>query len=124
MDCILFAMNRESLRNLRHVLGLSQERFAQLVGVSVRTIARWEAGDTIPSPLAERQLASLERLHHRLTQLLRPGSIDEWMTRPHPRLGRLTPRQVLLAEGPEPLERLLDDIPSAFEGTGGDLGGV
>lgn len=114
-------MDNESLKSLRLALDLSQERFARLVGVSVRTVARWEAGDTVPSPLAERQLDSLVRLYRRLTNILRPDSIDDWMVRPHPGLGQREPRQVLNMEGPEPLLRLLDDIPSAFEGGGGGL---
>ena len=112
-------MESESIKRLRGVLSLSQERFARLVGVSVRTVARWEAGETVPSPLAERQLAALERLHHRLIHLLRPDSIDDWMMRPHPGLGQRAPRQVLILEGPDPLLSLLEDIPSAFERGGG-----
>jgi len=103
------------MKGLRRVFNLSQERFARLIGVSVRTVARWEAGETVPSPLAERQLKALERLHYRLTHLLRPESIDDWMMRPHPGLGQRAPGQVLTLEGPEPLLRLLEDIPSAFE---------
>lgn len=37
------------LRTLRGVLGLTQEQFAALVGVSVRTVTRWENGLSDPS---------------------------------------------------------------------------
>ena len=116
-------MQVESIKRLRSVFKLSQEGFAGLVGVSVRTVARWEAGQSVPSQLAGRQLASLERLHQRLTHLLRPESIDDWMTRAHPGLGQRTPGGVLSAEGPDPLLRLLEDIPSAF-GSGKDINAV
>ncbi len=116
-------MQVDSLKRLRSVFKLSQEGFARLVGVSVRTVARWEAGESAPSQLAQRQLASLERLHQRLTHLLRPESIDDWMTRAHPGLGQRAPGEVLCAEGPDPLLRLLEDIPSAF-GRGNSLNAI
>ena len=116
-------MELDSLRRLRSVFKLSQEKFAVLVGVSVRTVARWEAGESAPSQLARRQLESLERLHQRLIHLLRPESIDDWMTRAHPGLGQRTPGEVLGAEGPDPLLRLLEDIPSAF-GSGNNINAV
>jgi len=113
-------MEVDSLKRLRSVFKLSQEKFAVLVGLSVRTVARWEAGEFSPSQLAQRQLVSLERLYQRLIHLLRPESIDDWMTRAHPGLGQRTPGEVLGAEGPDPLLRLLEDIPSAF-GSGNDI---
>ncbi len=39
------AEERESpLKRLREELGLSQEEFARIIGTSVRTVGRWEAG--------------------------------------------------------------------------------
>ena len=52
-----FVYTPESIRNARKALGRSQEAFAQFVGVSVRTIASWEAGKTTPgSELHQRAL--------------------------------------------------------------------
>ena len=107
-------MDREHLKHLRLTFGLSQESLARLIGVSVRSVARWEAGNTAPSPLAERQLAALERLKRELDLLMRPDSINEWMVRPQSKLGGRTPQQVLLSEGPEPVLRLLEAAASAF----------
>ncbi len=33
------------LKALRGILGVTQEQFAHLIGVSVRTVSRWERGD-------------------------------------------------------------------------------
>ena len=46
---------------LRAGFGLSQERFARLVGVSPRTVARWEAAGArvVPEPAAADRLAFL-----------------------------------------------------------------
>lgn len=50
------------IRDLRQQLRLSQEKFAAKVGVSVRTVNRWEKGQTLPSPLA------MEKLHRLCSQ--------------------------------------------------------
>lgn len=112
-------MDRDRLKELRLTFGLSQERLARLIGVSVRSVARWEAGHSAPSPLAQRQLTALERLKRELDLLMRPDSIDEWMVRPQSRLGGRTPQQLLLSEGPEPVLKLLEEAASAFEGSAG-----
>ena len=45
--------NPKRLRIIRRKLGLSQGRFAQLLGVRTNTYARWERGDLIPPKVAE-----------------------------------------------------------------------
>jgi len=45
-------MNKESIRELRRKLGLSQEGLARKLGVTVITVRRWEKGTCKPSPLA------------------------------------------------------------------------
>lgn len=52
-----------NVKELRKRLGLSQDRFAALLGVAPYTVRRWEAGKAQPSPLA------LEKLHGKLTEL-------------------------------------------------------
>ena len=44
------------IREVRGRLGLTQERFAARLGVTLPTINRWENGRTKPSPLAIRTL--------------------------------------------------------------------
>ena len=44
---------------LRKRLGLTQEQFAHLIGVTTFTIRRWEKGTTHPSPLALRVIKGL-----------------------------------------------------------------
>ncbi|QKQ77081.1 DNA-binding transcriptional regulator [Nostoc sp. TCL240-02] len=40
------------IRELRQQLDLSQEKFAAKLGVSLRTVNRWENGSTVPSQMA------------------------------------------------------------------------
>ena len=49
----------ELIREIRGRLGLSQEKFALKLGVTLPTINRWENGRTRPSPLAIQNLREL-----------------------------------------------------------------
>src|SRR3989304_194187 len=50
-----------SVRKLRLELGLSQERFARLLGVSLQTVRRWELGLSKPLPIISVRLEELQR---------------------------------------------------------------
>jgi putative transcriptional regulator len=54
-------MAPEEIKALRERLGFTQEELAQKLGVSVRTVSRWETGDKSPSRLARAQLERLTR---------------------------------------------------------------
>ena len=45
-------INVPSVSTIRESTGLSQSRFAQLLGVSVRTLQEWEQGRRVPSGAA------------------------------------------------------------------------
>lgn len=49
----------EKIRRLRSRRNWSQEQLARELGVSVRTVTRWEAGETEPSHLARRVIELL-----------------------------------------------------------------
>jgi len=49
----------QKVRELRKHLGVSQKAFAELLGVSLRTVQRWERGESKPSKLALSRLAQL-----------------------------------------------------------------
>jgi putative transcriptional regulator len=51
-----------TIREAREAQALSQEAFARMLGVSVRTVARWESGYSRPSSLA------WDKLRQTLTQ--------------------------------------------------------
>ncbi|MBI2958193.1 MAG: Hsp20 family protein [Chloroflexi bacterium] len=54
-------MKDRNAKEIRIGLGLSQERFAQFLGVSAQTVRRWEAGLTRPLPIIGVRLKQLER---------------------------------------------------------------
>jgi len=51
----------ENIKKLRLKLNLTQEKFAQKIGVSFSTVNEWERGKRLPSPLAMRQIEELWR---------------------------------------------------------------
>lgn len=54
-------MERKGIKSLRSSFGLSQERFAQLLSVSLQTVRRWEEGLTKPLPIMIQRLEELQR---------------------------------------------------------------
>lgn len=54
-------VNLPSVTSIREKTGLSQERFATLLGVSVRTLQDWEQGRRAPSGAARTLLLIAER---------------------------------------------------------------
>lgn len=64
-------MEDRSIKELRLELGLSQERFAQLLGVSLQTVRRWEEGLTKPLPIMNLRLQDLQRKRASARQKIR-----------------------------------------------------
>lgn len=54
-------VNLPSVTSIREKTGLSQERFATLLGVSIRTLQDWEQGRRVPSGAARTLLLIAER---------------------------------------------------------------
>jgi HSP20 family protein len=67
------AMEDRRIKELRLELGLSQERFAQLLGVSLQTVRRWEEGLTKPLPIMNLRLQDLQRKTASARQKTRGG---------------------------------------------------
>jgi len=57
-------MTPEEIHSLRKSLNLSQEKLAQLLGVSWTTVNRWEAGHSGPTGMAMRILLLLRDRAH------------------------------------------------------------
>lgn len=53
---------KDRVRRLRKRLGLTQEQFAQRVGVTFVTVNRWEAGHSAPRGLSLRELDRLDQV--------------------------------------------------------------
>lgn len=49
----------DEIREIRQRLGLSQQTFAERIGVGIATVSRWEQGHTAPRPIAKRAIRRL-----------------------------------------------------------------
>ena len=57
-------INIPEVASIREKTGLSQARFAELLGVSVRTLQDWEQGRRVPSGAARTLLVVANKNHH------------------------------------------------------------
>lgn len=55
-------MTKDEVKEIRKCLGLTQSAFAEVCGVTCRTVQKWEAGDVIP-PAMVKMLLSLRAEH-------------------------------------------------------------
>lgn len=63
--------NTLSIKELREQANMSQDEFAQQMGVSKRTVAYWESGEKTPHPKTVRKINEL--LVHRINRPAPPG---------------------------------------------------
>lgn len=55
-----FGMTPDRIRQIRAKYGLTQEKFAQKLGVAHLTIYRWENGRNTPMPVLREKLEEIE----------------------------------------------------------------
>jgi DNA-binding transcriptional regulator YiaG len=78
----------------RSELGVTQEIFARMIGVSARSIAGWEKG----SPINEgsyRRVLEMERLASSLKKVMKADYIPRWLVTPNEGMGGISPVQAL-----------------------------
>lgn len=102
---------------LRAALGLSQEALAQALGVSSRTVARWEEGAATPSSLAQTRLRLLAEIQEKARRLFKGKEAEVWLRTPNPLLAGQAPLDRLRSPGGleavrEFLGRIEWDIPT------------
>lgn len=69
---------------LRQFLGIAQEDFARLLGVSVRSVARWEGKGGQPVPEVREKINFLMKLSMLLDEMIEREDITDWLTTPNP----------------------------------------
>ncbi|MBI2369587.1 MAG: DUF2384 domain-containing protein [Deltaproteobacteria bacterium] len=93
------ALLQDQVLAIRAALGLSQEALAQTLGVSLRTVVRWEEGSASPSPLALIRLRLLGEIHERARKLFKGKEAEAWLRTPNRVLGGRPPLERLRAPG-------------------------
>ena len=62
-------------------LNLTQEKFAQFLGISLRTVSRWEQEESSPEPYLEEKLIRLRKIADKLVKM-KGKNITEWLQTP------------------------------------------
>lgn len=91
----------ETVFKIRQLLKLTQEEFAQLVGVSLRTVARWESKQAYADNVSEKQLKNLSRIIREITPNNNDASqikITDWLKRPQEELHGHAPVDLLASD--------------------------
>jgi transcriptional regulator with XRE-family HTH domain len=91
---------------LRQRLDFSQAAMAQVIGVSSRTVSRWEEGSTRPSGLAKEKLEKIEALVELIERYIKQEARAEWLQTPNPAFGGKSPAEVL--QSPGGMDRLIE----------------
>ena len=79
---------------VRKEMGLSRREFSRLTGYSERAIVNWESGRTPDEP-ALRRIREIDRLWSRLSHVMKPESIGEWLATPNAEFDGLKPLEVI-----------------------------
>jgi len=93
---------------VRTLLKLSQERFARLLDVSNRTVARWEKGGGHQDPYMQKRLFRLEQVVRKIARNGEPREIVNWLEKPDVDLKGHSPLDLLGSA--YATEELLDQI--------------
>lgn len=97
------------LRLTRVRLGLSQERFARVLGASARSVRRWEATDTAPAdPVIAGRLARAIEIAT-LAMEVCGDDLESFLAMPRRSLGLRSPRDAMMEGNLERVRQLLVD---------------
>ncbi len=85
----------DALSRLRQDMGLTQADFARLVGLSDRSVSKWEAGTELKES-AVRTITEVGRLHAKLRQsFATPEQLATWLKTPNAAFAGSQPLQVI-----------------------------
>lgn len=85
---------------LRALFGFTQDELASLLGVSPRTLQRWEQGGQVePHPRNKQAVCALRLIAETLGDVFEPDTIKVWVDRPNPALNGERPRDYARKQG-------------------------
>ena len=86
---------------LRELFGFTKSEFANILGVSDKTVGRWEkdGADSSPHTQNRQSIEALITIAESLGDLFEPDVIKVWVDRPNPSLGGERPRDYVKKPG-------------------------
>ena len=110
-------LKKIKIKNIRNNLGFSQARLAQIIGISDKSIYRWEhEGDIKPHYDSVLKISKLMELERKLLDTFTREGAKKWLNTPNRALSRRTPvKTIFAAESPEQGVQMIIDLLTNME---------
>ena len=95
MAILTHTISRE-IQALREAFGCSQEAMARVIGVSSRSVVRWEHEESQPNFLVKQKLDELLALSAKAQGIVQKDKSAEWFNAPVETLGFKTPLEIIM----------------------------
>ena len=89
-------MISKEIQALREAFGCSQEAMARIIGVSSRSVVRWEHEQAQPNFLVKQKLDELLALSTKAQGIVQKGKTAEWFNAPVEALGFKSPLEIIM----------------------------
>jgi len=89
-------MDSSQVKKIRKSFDISQQDFANLLEVAIRTVSRWENKEVDPSQIDTRRLKRFKRFASFIPMFGTPEDALFWASLPLPEFGQLRPRDLLI----------------------------
>lgn len=100
-----------TIESIRKTLGLSQEALARALGVSVRTIVRWEKEGDQPPPLEKERIYLLHDLIEIAKDIMDEKDVETWFAKPKESLSGQRPLDLLSSyKGIQQIREVLEKV--------------
>jgi DNA-binding XRE family transcriptional regulator len=86
----------KEIQALREAFGCSQEAMARVIGVSSRSVVRWEHEEAQPNFLVKQKLDELLALSAKAQGIIQKGKTSEWFNASVETLGFKTPLEIIM----------------------------
>lgn len=98
-----------NVTNLRKKYNCSQALWARMIGISEKTVSRWETNKNFPSALACNKIKELQKVINKMKGVIKRGKESEWLNTPNDELTYDTPLKTILMrpEGAQEVINLL-----------------
>lgn len=109
---VITHLANKQVHELREKFGCSQETMGYIIGVSGRTVARWEANENDLSHLAKQRVNELQTILKKMEGVIKKGKEAEWLNTSNEALGNKIPLEVIMrsSEGIREVLNLLGRI--------------
>lgn len=95
MSPFAYPIRNKEIYGLRAKFGCSQEMMGHIIGVSARTIARWENDENNPSHLAMQKVKELQLVLDKMDGVIKEGKENVWLNTPNEALDNRTPLEII-----------------------------